>query len=42
MEIDAMREAADPSAKGYKLDDLVTSGAAFFVVKKDNALYMPM
>ena len=37
--IDAMRDAADPSAKGYKLDDLVTSGAAFFVVKKDNALH---
>ena len=39
MVIDAMRDAADPSAKGYKLDDLVTSGAAFFVVKKDNALH---
>jgi len=39
MLIDAMRDAADPSAKGYKLDDLVTSGAAFFVVKKDNALH---
>ena len=39
MVIDAMRDAADPSAKGYKLDDLVTSGAAFFVVKKDNVLH---
>ena len=39
MVIDAMHDAADPSAKGYKLDDLVTSGAAFFVVKKDNALH---
>ena len=24
MVIDAMRDAADPSAKGYKLDELVT------------------
>ena len=37
--VDDMQTADDPSAKGYKLADVVTPGAAFFVVKKDAQLF---